>query len=47
MRRVAGTTGGEPIVAIPPVVKPVVVELALAIVPVEHEHIAVAVRVLP
>lgn len=47
MKRVAGTTGGEPIVAIPPVVEPVVVQLALAVVEVQHEHVEVAVRVLP
>ena len=47
MRRVAGTTGGEPTVAKPPAVKPVVVELALATAPAEHEPAAVAVRILP
>ncbi len=47
MRRIAGTTGRKPIVAIPPVVEPIVVQLALAVVPVQHEHVQVAVRVLP
>lgn len=47
MKRVAGTTGDEPIIAIPPVVEPIVVQLALATIVVEHQDIAVAVRVLP
>ena len=48
MKKVAGTTPGEPIVlTIPRVVEPVTVELALRTVPVDHEHVQLAVRVEP
>ena len=48
MKKVAGTTPGEPIVlTIPRVVEPVTVELALRTVPVDHEHVQLAVRVAP
>lgn len=48
MKRVARTTPGEPVVPpIPRVVEPIVVELALRTIPVEHEDVQVAVRVAP
>ena len=36
---------GEKVVPIPPVVKPVQVEVALAIILIQHEDVAVAIRV--
>ena len=47
MKRVAGTTRSEPIVPIPPIVKPVAVELTLRAIRVEHEDVPVVVRVEP
>jgi hypothetical protein len=47
VKRVSRTTRGEPTIAIPLVVEPVVVELALRTVPIEDEHVAIAVRVTP
>jgi hypothetical protein len=42
MKRVANE--GEPVVVVPPIVKPVEVEVALRAVPVEVRHVAVAVN---
>jgi len=48
MKRVAGTTTGEAIVLpIPRVVEPIVVQVALRTVPVEHQDVEVLVRVAP
>lgn len=47
MKKIARTDADEPIVPIPPVVKPVEIELAVRIIAIHDEHILVAVGVLP
>ena len=47
MKRVAEATRGEPIVPIPPIVEPIVIEFALRTIPVEDKDVEVAVRVAP
>ena len=47
MKKVAGTTSREPVVAIPLIVEPVRVQVALRTVPIEVQHVAVTVRIEP
>ena len=47
MKEFAGTNTNEPIVPIPPVIKPVEVELAVRIIAIRNEHLRVAIRVQP
>jgi len=47
MKRIARTDADEPVVAIPRVVKPIEVELAIRLVAIDDEHVRVAVGVKP